>query len=158
MNFQLINRWVALATRIYLGGVFIWAAVPKIQEPEIFALQIAAYELIPIWGVIIVSNTLPWLELAVGLGLVVGVLSRLAALGSAIMNIIFIAALVSAFSRGLELSCGCFGDSEPATWLTVWRDVAWLAMGVYIMLLDRKPIGLMPVVDRILARLRTPAS
>jgi uncharacterized membrane protein YkgB len=47
---------------------------------------------------------------------------------------VFIVAIVSAWARGLDIDCGCFGKgniSSNYTWLLV-RDLLMLASAVYV--------------------------
>jgi len=140
------HAWLGLAARLYLGGVFLLACAHKILHPEVFAVDVATYQFLPLWAVNLFAITLAWVELAAGLLLVLGVRSRAAALLVALMMLAFLAALGSALSRGLELSCGCFASQgaaeDPISWRTVVRDLAWLALALYAMWLDRAPLGL----------------
>jgi putative oxidoreductase len=45
---------------------------------------------------------------------------------------VFTAGLSSALARGIDLACGCFGGSAPATWWTVLRDLVMLALAVLV--------------------------
>jgi len=40
---------------------------------------------------------------------------------------VFIGALLRAKLKGMEISCGCFGNNEPLTWWTLLRDSSMLA-------------------------------
>jgi uncharacterized membrane protein YphA (DoxX/SURF4 family) len=81
---------------------------------------------------------LPVLEIAVGLALLLGVFVRTAGIASAVLLVVFIGAVGSAWARGLQIDCGCFGNGgqvaagETAYPLEVLRDVGLLlvALGV----------------------------
>jgi len=152
------HAWLALAARLYLGVVFLLACVHKIAHPEAFALDIAAYDFLPTELVNLFAIVVPWIELATGVMIIVGFRARAAALLMGLMLVAFIIALAVALARGLDLSCGCFapgvGESDPISGWTLVRDGAWLALALYVLLLDRAPLGL----DRLLAaRRRVPA-
>ena len=72
---------------------------------------------------------LPWLEIACGVALIVGWLSAGALTILSFMLLVFIAALLSAWWRVLDLNCGCFGKStEDGDYLwPIVRDLALLA-------------------------------
>lgn len=143
---------VALPMRLYLGAVFLWACWHKLLDPRAFALDVATYQLLPLWAVNATALTLPWVELAAGLLLVAGLKARAAAAMTAAMMAAFMVALAWALERGLNLSCGCFAstgaESDPISWWTMARDGAWLAMALYVAALDHRPLGL----DRLLER------
>jgi uncharacterized membrane protein YphA (DoxX/SURF4 family) len=95
--------------RFALAAVFIYAGAVKIFDASQFAIDVQHYELTP-WTVsVLVAVYLPWLEVVAGVALIVRrqQLGSLLALGG--MTAIFLGALVSAWARGLDISCGCFG-------------------------------------------------
>jgi len=147
------HAWLALPFRLYLGGVFLLACQHKIADPGSFALDIATYGILPLSLVNITAITLPWIELAAGIMLVAGLKARAAALMVCGMMVMFIAALAIGLAQGLNVSCGCFASQgaqgeDPISAMTLFRDVGWLALAVYVLLFDASPIG----IDRVLAR------
>lgn len=152
------HSWLAVPARFYLGYVFIIACIHKIAHPGTFALDIATYDVLPLSLVNLMAITLPWIELAAGVMLVLGFRVRGAALAVTGMMIMFIVAIVLALGKGLDMSCGCFAsqaaaEDDPISWMTVLRDSGWLALGVYVAFFDRSAIG----IDRFLERRRSRA-
>jgi putative oxidoreductase len=147
---------LALAARWYLGPLFMLAAWHKIAEPGAFALDIATYQIVPLGLINLMAIVLPWLELVTGAMLVVGLRTRAAALAIAGMMTMFTVAIAIAVSKGLEMSCGCFASQgaaeDPISWRTIVRDSAWLALALYVLLLDRRPLGLDRLWPRPLAQ------
>ena len=143
---------LAVPARLYLGAVFLLACYHKILHPDTFALDVAAYEFLPLQLVNLFALVLPWVELVAGVMLVVGFRARAASLLVALMMVAFIIALSAALVKGLDMSCGCFaegvGEADPISWKTLVRDGGWLLLAVYVLFLDRCPLG----VDRLLAR------
>jgi len=100
---------ISALLRLALAAVFIYAGVVKILDAQRFALDVQHYELTP-WTVsVLVAVYLPWLEVVAGIALILRrqQLGALVALGG--MTAIFLSALLSAWARGLDISCGCFG-------------------------------------------------
>jgi uncharacterized membrane protein YphA (DoxX/SURF4 family) len=121
-------RIAALVLRVALGIIFIYAAWVKLREPwELFALAINSYQLLPLKGVELVARTLPWFELAIGIMLILGVWLRISAGLTSALLLVFFALIVRAWAKGMEINCGCFGNDEPLTWITMLRDGAMLA-------------------------------
>jgi putative oxidoreductase len=119
--------WVTLA-RVFTGAVLIWASYHKILEPNEFAKGIIAYKAIPYGWSNLPAITMPWLELTAGVLLVVGAATRASALIASLLYLAFLAMMLSAKARGIEiLDCHCFGFAEPLTWPVLFRDVALLA-------------------------------
>ncbi len=114
-------QWgIGLLLRFILGGVFIYSGGAKLLDPAAFQGEIANFELIS-WGLSgVVAVYLPWLELACGFALV----TRWKMGGSLIiltaLMIIFIVFVGSAWARGLDVTCGCFGVSDAAVNYPRW--------------------------------------
>lgn len=69
----LANPYLSLLIRLFIGFLFIAAAVDKIAQPAEFAKNVANYHIPPYSLTNIVALTLPWLEFVVGLLLLLGV-------------------------------------------------------------------------------------
>jgi uncharacterized membrane protein YphA (DoxX/SURF4 family) len=117
-----------MVLRILLGAIFVYAAWVKLREPwELFALAINSYGLLPLKAVEMVARTLPWLELAIGVMLIVGLGLRISATVTSLLLLVFFTLMVRAFAQGKEISCGCFGAGEIISWWTLLRDGSMLA-------------------------------
>lgn len=147
------HAYLLLIARLYLGWVFLVACWHKIAHPEAFALDVATYQLLPRFLVHAFAIYVPWLELLVGVCVVVGCRVRAAALLMAMLMLSFIVALMWALHLGLDMSCGCFASQAAAgedsiSWRTLVRDLSWLALAVYVMTLDRNPLGIERFIPR----------
>ena len=111
------NR-VSLTLRILqlgLGLLFVYASLDKIWQPGAFAEAISNYRILPLSLLHGSAITLAWLELLIGLALIIGRYVRSANLITGILLVIFIAAILSAMARGLDFNCGCFDlDAEAS--------------------------------------------
>jgi hypothetical protein len=100
--------------RVILGGIFIVSGYQKLMEGSaVFAAVIRGYEIVG--GPIAegMAAGLPWVELVLGVFLVLGLWRRTAILGLWAFNMAFIAALLSAIVRKIPLeNCGCFGNGS----------------------------------------------
>jgi putative oxidoreductase len=137
-----------------LAGVFLYAGFMKLTNAPSFAAAIARFQLIPDYLIHPLALALPPLEIFCGLALLAGPWKRQAALAIALLSGVFLAAVLSAASRGIEVECSCFGSSvaEPV-WMIVVRDLLLLsaAVGIYLQQLRREPalfteMGTEPVV------------
>ena len=59
--------------RLVLGVVFIYASYDKILDPSKFARDISNYHFVPFGLENTVAIILPWLELFIGIGIVLGI-------------------------------------------------------------------------------------
>lgn len=104
-----------LLGRFLLGAVFIYAGTTKLSDPRLFADAIGRYHLLPYPGVVLLAMYLPWLELVCGFAILFRRRNRGALLLSAGMCLLFSLALASAWQRGLNIECGCFGAALPSS-------------------------------------------
>jgi uncharacterized membrane protein YphA (DoxX/SURF4 family) len=104
-----IRPWAATAARLLLGVVLVVAGAFKLPDPAAAMRAVRAYRLLPEALVGPVAFGLPVLEIAIGLALLAGVFVRTAAIASAVLMTVFLAAVGSAWARGLQIDCGCFG-------------------------------------------------
>jgi hypothetical protein len=81
---------------------------------------------------------LPFIELACGVSLLFGVLTRLSALGVVLMSISFLITKIILLSRGTDVDCGCFGaiGSTMASW-SIYLDPILLLLSVTILFSSR---------------------
>ena len=145
-------RWVGLAARLVVGGVWIWAGLLKLPDPESSVTAVRAYQLLPASAAEAVGRALPMVEVVVGVCLVLGLLTRVSAAVSALLQVAFIIGIASVWSRGISINCGCFGDGgvDPdAIGKYPWeiaRDVGLLAASLLVVWLRRTPLALDNVI------------
>ncbi len=141
-----MKQWGGLLARLITGGVWIVAGALKLPDPSGSVRAVRAYELLPESIVATVGYALPVVEVALGVCLVLGLLTRTMGVLSALLFIVFIIGISAAWARGLSIDCGCFGgggEIEDATskypyeiardvgllllsaWLAVWPRTRW---------------------------------
>jgi uncharacterized membrane protein YphA (DoxX/SURF4 family) len=129
----LIDR-IVLVLRVALGGVFLAAGGLKVGHADVFASEIAGFQLLPHPLIAPLALLLPFLELMIGVYLLIGLFTRFAAWVAALEMVVFAAAIASAVLRGISTACGCFGPSDHATtsWPEVGRDLGFAVIAVII--------------------------
>jgi uncharacterized membrane protein YphA (DoxX/SURF4 family) len=138
-----VRRIVLILLRIAVGGVFVAASVPKILDPAGFSRNIFHYEILPTKLVNAIAITLPWIELLVGLCLIVGFRVRGAALVAIVSLVVFTAAMSSALARGLNIDCGCFKTSgTPLGPERILGDLVLLVAAVLVYRWSGQPAAL----------------
>jgi len=83
----------------------------------------------------VIGAVQPFLEITLGLLLLAGLAVRLSAGISAALLVVFIAGIISAWARGLQIDCGCFstggelgaGQNPQYAW-DLARDVGFLLL------------------------------
>jgi uncharacterized membrane protein YphA (DoxX/SURF4 family) len=129
-----MTGWLVFVLRVALGLVFLVAGASKIGHADLFASQIAGFELLPQPLIAPLALLLPFVEVLLGAYLVIGLFTRYAGAFAAAQLAIFAAAIASAVVRGISASCGCFGpaDQTRTSWPEVARDVALLFVAAFI--------------------------
>lgn len=133
-----IQPWLTLAGRLILGGVLFAAGFLKYEHLDKSRMAVRAYELLPISIANFLGIALPFLEIAIGILLILGAAIRISsAIGGALM-IVFIFGISQAWARGLSIDCGCFGGGGQvapgtANYLPeILRDSALAAIAIYL--------------------------
>ncbi|HVQ87566.1 MAG TPA: MauE/DoxX family redox-associated membrane protein [Actinomycetes bacterium] len=103
------QRWLSTIARLGLGVVLVVAASLKIADPKQAALAVQAYQILPTQVGEYVGYGLPLLEFGLGVLLILGLGTRLAAIGAGALMTAFVIGVASAWARGLSIDCGCFG-------------------------------------------------
>ena len=131
-----IQPLIRLLLRIIIGGLFIYAGASKALNPEAFAIDIESYHLLPSWMVYTLALYLPFLELVCGGLLIFDKFSLPALTILTALMVAFTIAIASAWIRGLDISCGCFGKSRMETnypWL-ISRDLLILGSVIFLLI------------------------
>jgi len=132
------SEYLALALRIYIGSIFIYASMSKITDPAVFAENIAVYRIMPYWGLNLTAIILPWLELLCGFLLIIGLRTRATALILAGLFFMFTIFVIINIFRGSDITCGCFDEvGEPIGWAKVAQNTTWFIMTMMVFFFDR---------------------
>jgi uncharacterized membrane protein YphA (DoxX/SURF4 family) len=100
---------IGLVARLGLAAVWLISGVLKAIDPDQTYVAVRAYDVLPTAAVEVVAALLPWVEIAFGVLLVIGVGTRLVAVLSLALLVVFMAGVAQAWARGLAIDCGCFG-------------------------------------------------
>ena len=127
--------WLSTAARLGLAAVWLVAGGLKVGDLAASGRAVNAYRLFPYEVAKVVGAAQPFLEITLGLLLLAGLAVRLSAGISAGLLVIFIAGIISAWARGLQIDCGCFstggelgaGQSPQYAW-DLLRDAGFLLL------------------------------
>jgi uncharacterized membrane protein YphA (DoxX/SURF4 family) len=107
------------------------------RAPLEFAASISAYQLFPTKLIFPIADYFPWIEILLGIILLVGWKIRLVAIGAAGLISFFLCILAITYFRGIEADCGCFGSGDPISPLTLARDFTFLLPALFLVLEPR---------------------
>ena len=134
------SRVAAALLRLGLGGLLVAAGLLKLRDPSGFAVEIANYQLVPALAPYLAAS-LPATEIVLGLGLVFLPVSwRPAAIAGVVLLLAaFTVAVASAYLRGINIACGCFGGGGDAIGpLTLARNLSLLAAVAALLALEAR--------------------
>lgn len=121
MNSELI-AWISSGI---VGAVFVFAGVSKLAIGPNWKVQAG------VLGVPrVVVPCVPWLEIAVGLGLIGRVISGVVNIAALVMLVSFTAIIVRQLLRGKRPPCACFGrgSTRPIGWSNVVRNMVLIIL------------------------------
>ncbi|HEY3611252.1 MAG TPA: MauE/DoxX family redox-associated membrane protein [Pseudonocardiaceae bacterium] len=140
--------------RLGLAAVWLISGSVKAVDPNQTYAAVGAYRVLPSGLVSPVAAVLPFLELAFGLLVLVGIGTRLMGVLSGLLLLVYIAGVAQSWARGLTIDCGCFGGGgQVAAGQTqypqeILRDTGFVILAVWLTVRPRT----MFAVDRLLAR------
>ena len=141
--------WLSALTRLGLAAMFAISGWSKISDLENTVRSVRAYQILPEAVVRPFAYGLPLIELCVAVILVLGIGTRLGALLTAALMVMFMVAVSSAWIRGLHIDCGCFGgaggevpDPVPGYITVLLRDAALLLVSLALARWPRAPFSL----------------
>ncbi len=119
-------EFTALVVRVLLGAWFMYSGGSKIFVGGLdkFTRDIANYRMVGAPLDAFAAYTIPWAEVIGGLCLMIGVLRKGTLVMMAGLVVVFASAVGWAWSRNLDISCGCHGGDAR---LDYWPKAAELA-------------------------------
>lgn len=139
---------VGTLARFGLAAVWLFSGVPKALDPDQTYVAVRAYDVLPPLGVELVAGILPWLEIALAVLLLLGLGTRVAAVVSGLLLLVFVAGVTQAWVRGLTIDCGCFGgggqveEGETAYVAELVRDTGFLLLAAWLVVRPRTSVAM----------------
>ena len=139
---------IGLLVRLVLGVVLLVAGGAKITSSASSALAVRAYKILPYDFAGYVGYALPVVEILIGLLLVAGLFTRVAAIAGGLLMLAFIVGISWAWAHGYSIDCGCFGGggtiaaSQTQYPLEVLRDVGLVVCAVWLVVRPRTAYSL----------------
>jgi uncharacterized membrane protein YphA (DoxX/SURF4 family) len=124
------------------------AGLAKFSDPAGNVRQVRAFRILPESLVPTVGHALPTVEIVIGAMLILGILTRSFAVLAALFFLAFIVGIASAWARGMEINCGCFGsqgvpaDPQRQYAIDIARDIGLLICSLWLVIWPRTRIAL----------------
>lgn len=138
--------------------MFIFAGATKVGNIDGLIIAINEYDMLPQQLATAYAHVLPYLEIVIGVLLVLGLFLRVSAAASGLVVLSFSIAKIQAIARGLDIdSCGCLG---PTLHVFVGQSLAidflLLAMAVQIFFRQGDFLALGPRFSTVARRAKRP--
>jgi uncharacterized membrane protein YphA (DoxX/SURF4 family) len=128
MTFQILH-WIC---RLGLAGIFFYTGSIKLQSPLQFAATLSGYKIFPTWMIMPLTDYFPYVEITLGILLIIGWKIRYVALAACALLASFSTLLTITYFRGIPANCGCFSFEDSITPLTILRDGLILIPAIYL--------------------------
>jgi uncharacterized membrane protein YphA (DoxX/SURF4 family) len=134
---------VGTLARLGLAAVWLVSGTLKAIDLDQTVVAVRAYDVLPRATVDVVAAVLPFLEIGLGLLLLLGIGTRLVAVVSGVLLLVFIAGVTQAWARGLSIDCGCFGGGgavdpgQTAYGRELLRDAGFLLLAGWLVVRPR---------------------
>lgn len=135
LKMVIANRHVILVFRLTLATFFLVSSYGKLVDIERYSVDaVYNFGVLPLVLARPFGLVMPFIELLCGLGLLFGVLTRLSAIGIALMSLSFFIAKAMVLSQGRSIECGCFGAViDTLASVTILMDLPILVMALMVM-------------------------
>jgi uncharacterized membrane protein YphA (DoxX/SURF4 family) len=144
---------LGLLLRLGLAAVWLSAGIPKVADLSQNYVAVQAYRLVPQAAVGAVSVIQPFLEVALGVLILIGIGTRLVSGLSLLVMALYIAGIAAVWARGLSIDCGCFsaggavanGSTHYAG--DIARDAGFALMALWLVIRPRSLASLDAVLN-----------
>ena len=148
LRFRSPGRHFAPPAYLIAAGLLLVSAYTHVFNGYQLFASVLDYRLLPAPLALLVAAILPSAQLTVGVSILfVSAYRRAALLLSALLFSTFLGAQLSAYFRGLDISCGCFGNDGTQIG---WRSIAFPGAGL------AGNVALTVVTAKVVSRNATP--
>ncbi len=133
----LFNRYFRAIPRVFVGLILIGTGIGKGLDMPGFITVLEGYQLLPYWLSVILAYALPFVELGIGISLLMAFKRIQSAWLAVVIHVVMLSVVLLTLYRGIEVAnCGCFGVffARPLTPMTAIEDIVMLTMSVLALL------------------------
>jgi putative oxidoreductase len=132
-----MKRWLVFIASLAFGALFLWSGVAKVKDPVSFAEAIRHFRLVGDPVAPALAHFLPWLEIFAGIAVMWDRTRQAGALLLTLLLLGFTGAVVIAWVRGLDITCGCFGGEESMNYrVKVAQNLGLIVWGAMLFFLS----------------------
>ena len=149
------NTFLDFGLRIIIGSIFLIAGISKLPLQEEWVESVVAYRFLPIHFANLYLSILPWIEVTIGLCLIIGLFTKYICLFSIPVLVSFIGANLLGFSINHSGECQCFGELATISYKVAMVIDALLFVGIALVFFQRRRVmALDSWLTRLVPKLR----
>lgn len=115
---------------LLFGALFIWSGVAKLKDPITFADSVRNFQVIGDPIAPAVALFLPWVEVFAGIALMSVRFAKGGAFIITGLMVLFTLLIGISWIRGLDITCGCFGDNDIVNYpVKMTQNIILLVIG-----------------------------
>jgi uncharacterized membrane protein YphA (DoxX/SURF4 family) len=137
-GFRAFSPWLSLVVRLFLGAMWLYYSIPKLSQPSVNLASVQNFKLLSGGLATAFAYGQPYVELSLGLLLIFGLGTRLIAILSALLLLVYIGGIISLGARGIHVTCGCGGAGGQVAIghtryiLDTLRDIGYLIPALWL--------------------------
>lgn len=130
----LTTPYLVLFARLCVAGVFLASSVGKLMDRPGTEASMSRYPFLPSGAGKLIANVFPFIELAVGVFLLLGLFTRLASIAAVLLFVLFTGLILYDLTHNSNTSCHCFGrlSDEKLTPVAVVRNVVLMLLSLLV--------------------------
>src|SRR5689334_272066 len=103
----LVAPYVVLFARLCVAGVFLASSVGKLMDRPGTEASMSRYPFLPAGSGKLIANVFPFVEMIVGVLLLLGLFTRLASIGAVLLFVLFTGLIIYDLTHSQNSSCHC---------------------------------------------------
>ena len=130
----LTTPYLVLFARLCVAGVFLASSIGKLMDRPGTEASMSRYTFLPSGAGKLIANVFPFIELAVGVFLLLGLFTRLASVAAVLLFVLFTGLILYDLTHSQNTSCHCFGrlSDEKLTPVAVVRNVVLMLLSLLV--------------------------
>lgn len=128
-----MKRFSWLASLLF-GALFLWSGLIKVLDPLSFTDAVRNFRMVGDPYAVLLAMWIPWVEITAGVAVM---FERWQRAGAAILVgalLVFTIAVISAWVRGLDISCGCFGEESAVNYpVKLLQNTLLISWGILLL-------------------------
>lgn len=110
-----VRLWLCWLDAVAIACILLRTAFTHLANPYLFLRSVYDYDLLPRGAAEMAAAVLPFVHIAIAIGLISGKVPRNVFRCAALLFTVYSIVQITALSRGLPIDCGCFGREEAGS-------------------------------------------